>query len=138
MLSTGESNALKKYAVKYRAVTVRANGKRIDIPVEAAILQSDEKGLFTFVSIPAFNGIFGLTSNGVEPIKPDEKNNAVQALKKAGRAGTTKRGGKGAVAVELPPEVLEALKKLPKGLRLVAENGEYKVQRTRAKRTAKA
>ena len=132
-LKPNEINTLKKYSTKYR-VQIKLGSKRFDLPIEGSLLQSDEKGLFTFVSIPNYTGIFGITSNGAEPIKASEKDAAMKALKSAGRAGNAD-GGSGKAGIEIPPEIQEALKKLPKGTRLVVEaGGTPKLQKLRAKR----
>jgi hypothetical protein len=126
-------------------ITVRIGGKRIDLPVAGTSLTSDESGLFTFVSIPEVHAIFGATSTGSEPIRLEEKESALKALK-----GTISRAKRGAVAkkarrstAEIDPAALAVLEQVAawnkaNGVRVIpdADSG-YKVRTVRGKRSAR-
>lgn len=124
---------LRKGAVPYPKIQIRIGSKKFDVNVDAHMLQSDDKGMWTWISVPAVTAIFGITSNGSELIKDSEAPDAIKALKKAIRDGKAPKGKKAADA-EIPAELAEALKKLPAGYRLVVQDGEAKLQKLRAKR----
>ena len=136
-LSNQELLSLRKGAKTVDRISVRIGGKRYNLPVEAHVLTTDdEKGLFTFISLPATNAILGVTSDGHEVIKEGEKGAAMGALRTTIARAKKANEPKGADTPALGDDVLKALKAaVPAGYRLVYENGEPKLQRLRQKRS---
>lgn len=144
LLTNQDLMLLRKGAKSTLGITLRIGGKKFELPVEALSLTSDERGLFTFISLPAINAIVGATSTGVELIREDEKQAALRALR-----GTISRAKRGAVTkgarkapVEVDPAVQRALDQVAawnksNGARILQEaSGDFKVRRTRVNNRA--
>lgn len=134
---------LRKNSKATVGITVRIGGKKIHLPVEALTLTSDDKGLFTFVSLPAVVAILGSTSTGSEVIREDEKAAALKSLR--GTITRTKRAPKASgakAAAILTPEAEKALAAIEawskaNNVRVVPDaSGGYKVRKIRGKRQA--
>lgn len=130
--------SLKKKAVMNARLSLRVSGRRFEIPVDVALLQSDEKGTYSFISVPGINAVVGLNSSGTsEPVNDKERDVAVKALQAVRVRAAAGPKAKPA-APELPAELLAQLKKsIPAGYKLLMVGGEAKLVKTRPARKGK-
>ena len=119
-------NSLKfKAQPKDGILTVRVGVKKYTLPVEARIL-SDEN--YIFLSFSASSELYKIDGKALEAMAADvDAADAHAAL-----TPKRKRARRKVSAVQVPAEVTNALKKMPKGYRLGFDaDGEPKMVRTR-------
>lgn len=138
-ISNADVVAIRRGATVYQHATVKIGSQSFKVPVEAHIASSDEKGLFTFISLPQVIAIYGKTSDGTEIIKDSEAPAAIKAIKAASKAGKAPKAGKAVVA--LPDDLQKQLAAFAKAnnVRVVIDpkTGQVKTQKLRAERAAK-
>lgn len=126
---TSAKTSLKNSAPeKDRVLTVRLGVKKLVLPVTAKLAQSGE---YLFLSFPASTEIYRMDGKTLAPIENDEEAGAaMEAL-----ATPRRRGGRRKKAVEIAPEVHEALANLPAGHRIGYDaEGNAKLVKTRPRR----
>lgn len=126
-------NSLKfKAQPKAGILSVRVGVKKYNLPVEARIL-SDEG--YIFLSFPASSELFRIKDKQLEAMAPEaDASGAYTALNPAKKRARKRRNAQ----AEVPTEIADALKKIPRGYRLgFGANGEPRLVRTRT-RTKKA
>lgn len=122
-------NSLKfKASEKQGVLSVRLGVKKFELPVTARMLSNEE---YLFLSFPASSELYRI--EGKELVAMDKADDASDALR-ALDPGKKKRGRRGG-ALDLPSNVLEALKSLPAGTKLVfGADGIPRLVKTRVRR----
>lgn len=122
-------NSLKfKAQTKEGILSVRVGVKKYNLPVEARILSDDN---YVFLSFPASSELYQVKDKQLAPMAPEaDAAAAYSALSPAKKRPRKRR----TVQAEVPTEVANALKKIPKGYRLgFGSDGEPRLVRTRSR-----
>ncbi|HRJ26412.1 MAG TPA: hypothetical protein PLO61_02740 [Fimbriimonadaceae bacterium] len=130
------TRALKlKAESRNNALTFRVGVKKHTLPFEVRALVS---GDYLFVHVPPAAGLMKITAAGLVPVSTEAEATAAAASFRKPR----KRGGKRTrtsrtSSAEVPEAVMEAMKMIPKGFKLVAgADGQPRLVKTRARKAA--
>lgn len=134
-LSPTQVMGLKKKATAQPRVTLRVGSKTIDLPIEVQLLDAGAGGQYAFISVPPINAVCGKTSTGhLEAVHVSELDQAVAALKAVRQSTKGVRRAKSS-QMTISDDLAAALKLLPKGYKLVAGPGGYRLAKSREKAT---
>jgi len=125
-------NSLKFKAVpKQNILSVKIGTKKFTVPVEARMLTSKE-GDFLYLSFQSSSEIYRIVDGKLDALADDSQ---ADTAEKALTPPKGRRRGKTPVDAELPAAVLNALKSIPPGYKLVAGvSGGYRMVRTRIRK----
>lgn len=124
-------NSLKfKAEPKVGLLTVRIGVKKLVLPVEARMLSGNG---YLFLSFGSSSEIYKIGEKGLQPLKPEadgtEAHTALNPVKRRRRRAARK------ASVEMPGDLAAMLAKLPKGHKLVAGEGGYRLVKARTRRS---
>lgn len=120
-------NSLKfKAKVKDNLVSVRVGNRRFVVPVQSRTLADEQ---YAYISFHAISELFKIEDGKLTAISdPAEAFEAHKSLNKS----TKKKQVRGKRTVEMSTEILDLLKKIPSGHKLVPNpKGGYRLVRTR-------
>ncbi|MCB8932608.1 MAG: hypothetical protein M9921_06670 [Fimbriimonadaceae bacterium] len=122
-------NSLKfKAQSKEGILSVRVGVKKYNLPVEARILSNED---YIFLSFPASSELYQVKDKKLSPMAAEADASAAFAALNPAKKRARKRR---TVQAEVPTEVANALKKIPRGYRLgFGPDGEPRLVRTRTR-----
>ena len=125
-------NSLKfKAHPKSGILSVKVGVKKYQIPIEARMISGEG---YMFLSFPACSELFKIESKVLKAMAPND--DATEAFEKLNPG--RRRGRRRITNVEMPSELMEALKSLPSGFKLGYSNdGSPKLVKTRKRSSRK-
>ena len=119
-------NSLKfKAHPKAGILSVKVGVKKYQLPVEARMISGEG---YMFLSFPACSELYKIESKSLKAMAPNE--DASEAFENLNPS--RRRGRRRGPSVEMPAELMEALKNLPSGFKLGYSNdGSPKLVKTR-------
>lgn len=126
-------NSLKfKAQPKSGILSVKVGVKKYQVPVEARMISGDG---YMFLSFPACSELFRVDAKNLSAM--DSNEDAAEAFEKLNPG--RRRGRKRSSGVEMPTELMEALKNLPAGFKLgYGADGTPKLVKSRKRGTRRS